>query len=443
MKLVSTNGGSEPVGLAEAIFSGLAPDGGLWTFDAIQPLAPSMAEELDSLSLPQIGLRIARHLFGGALSDDVLVQMLPAALDFDVPLVEIEDDQFTLELFHGPTLAFKDVGARFLAELMKHFINQSPEAAGLLQPGAPMCILAATSGDTGSAVAQAFWRQPGFEVRVLYPRGQVSEAQRRLFTTLGENVTALEVDGSFDDCQRMVKAAFSDRELRGQRALASANSINLGRLVPQIFYYFHARALLARRGLRERPLRIAVPSGNFGNLTAGLMAQRLGLGADRFVAATNVNDVVPEYLTTGRFKPRPSERTLSNAMDVGNPSNFSRIEHLYGGDIEPLQHDLEGHAFTDDDTLTAMREVEARTGYVLDPHTAVGWLGLRRALEARPGAVGLVLATAHPAKFADTVAEATGKEPPVPRAIARTLDQAETIVALAPEAAALRAHLLQ
>ena len=437
MRLISTAGKTPPTTLAEALFSGLAPDGGLYLPETLRALPAYELEAFREQSLAQIGLAISKHLAQDEISDDVWARLLPDALDFRVPLIEIEPRIFALELFHGPTLAFKDVGARFLARLMSHCLEEPellpPERR--LDEGQQLTVLAATSGDTGSAVAHAFWGVPHIRVIVLYPRGQVSEAQRRLFTTLGGNVAALEIDGSFDDCQRLAKAAFSNEALRAEVPLASANSINIGRLIPQSFYYFHARSQLLRAcpDAEGQPLIFSTPSGNFGNLTAGLIARRLGLEVDGFVAATNVNDVVPEYLAGGDYSPRPSQPTLSNAMDVGDPSNFDRILSLYGQDRERLQRVLEGHAFTDAETLEAMRDVHARTGKALDPHSAVGYLGLRQSLASKPDAWGIFLCTAHPAKFAETVERALGEEPRLPSAISAAFERPEQIESLAAD----------
>ena len=305
------------------------------------------------------------HLFGDEIPAADVEELVSSSLDFPIPLVPIGDGVWALELFHGPTLAFKDVGARFMARLCG-------TRSRARRPDGDTIVLVATSGDTGSAVARAFLDVPGFRVVVLFPDGRISEPQRKLITTLGGNVSSLAVAGSFDDCQRLVKEAFADSELRSRLRLASANSINVGRLLPQVLYYFLAVSQLPPGS--PKPI-VATPSGNFGNLTAGLYAKRLGLPVERFVAATNVNDVVPEYLETGVFRPRPSWRTLSNAMDVGNPSNFERIRALYGGDLEALRADLAGARFTDDEVVAAIGAVHEQHGYLLDPHTAVGWLG--------------------------------------------------------------------
>jgi threonine synthase len=346
---------------------------------------------------------------GDELDEDRLASIVEGALDFPIPLKRLDDRTFVLELFHGPTLAFKDVGARFMARLVAAFRPES-------EP--PLTVLTATSGDTGGAVASAFLDLPGIRVVVLYPEGQVSPLQERQFTTLGGNVTAVAVAGTFDDCQRMAKEALASEELRRETPLTSANSINVGRLLPQIFYYFHAWTQLADPAA---DVLVAVPSGNFGNLTAGLMAKRLGLPVARFVAATNVNDVVPRFLDSGRFQPLASVRTISTAMDVGDPSNFSRMAALFGGDAARMREVVVGSAHTDEDTRGAIARVHEEHGYVLDPHSAVGYLGLEAARARRPGTVGIVLATAHPAKFAATVEPVIGRSIEVPERLARLL----------------------
>ncbi len=454
MRFTSTAGRSPAASLARALLDGPAPDGGLYVPERLEPLSQSELLALRGQSLAGISRVLGRRLFGDQLPERELASLLDDALDFPVPLVEIEPNVFCLELFHGPTLAFKDIAARVMARLMSRF--RDPD-------GSTTTVLVATSGDTGSAVAHAFSGVAGFRVCVLYPQGLVTEAQRRLFTTLGGNVTAVAVAGTFDDCQRLARSAFADADLRRQRPLASANSINIGRLLPQVFYYFHAWAQLASRNGREAregadlPLVFSVPSGNFGNLTAGLLARRLGLPVSRFVAATNVNDVVPAYLLGGHYRPRSSTATISNAMDVGDPSNFSRIQHLYGRKdgsgrrdpeapsadvLQTLRQDLAGHAFDDEATRRTMREVWEDRGYLMDPHTAVGYLGLKREL-ARGGGTGVVLGTAHPAKFAEVIREATGFDPPLPAALERCAGLPERIIEMAPEEAALRDVVLQ
>ncbi len=428
MRLISTAGAAPPADLATALTTGLAPDGGLYLPDRLTPLPAAVRR---GAAFADTALTVARQVFRGEPPEAALGQIVRAALDFPIPLVPLADRLHALELFHGPTCAFKDVGARFLARLLAHY-------HGEVEPA--LTILVATSGDTGSAVAQAFYGVPGTQVVVLYPEGKVSRLQERQFTTLGGNITAVAVAGTFDDCQRLVKQAFADPELRRLR-LTSANSINVGRLLPQIFYYWHAWAQLPETPAPAE-LIVSVPSGNFGNLTAGLMAKRLGVPVSRFVAATNVNDVVPEYLAGGEFRPRPSVATISNAMDVGNPSNFARILALYAGDAERLRADVAGSRHTDEETRAAIREVYGTYGYVLDPHGAVGYLGLREALRDRPEATGIFLATAHPAKFADVVEPLVGCPVPLPERLAACLRREPQVIKVGPEIGALRPVLL-
>src|SRR3954447_1435309 len=388
MQFVTTRGAAPPVPFTTALFAGLAPDGGLYVPEAIEPWTADELSRLPRRTLTEIGLRALRPFTRGELDPAVLEAVVVEALNFDIPLVEVEPGIFALELFHGPTLAFKDVGARVMARLM----------AALHTSDAPLTVVAATSGDTGSAVAHAFHRVPHTRVVILYPDGRVSptqEAQLTFFNDQRTNVRAYAVAGTFDDCHRLTRQAFGSAELRRRFSLTSANSVNIGRLLPQTVYYFHALA-------QQPDVRIcSTPSGNFGNLTAGLMAKRAGLGLDRFIAATNVNDVVPSYLDGGRFAPRPSTATLANAMDVGHPSNFERMEWLYGGDANAMRRDIAGARFTDDDIRATVRDVHDRTGYLLDPHSAIGYMGLKRQTNGR--APGMFLATAHPAKFSEIV----------------------------------------
>jgi threonine synthase len=344
-------------------------------------------------------------------------------LDFPVPLVQVTERIWVLELFHGPTLAFKDIGARVQARLLHHFTD-----------GTPLTILVATSGDTGSAVAQAFYGVPDTRVVVLYPEGQVSDVQEAQMASLGGNIRALSVHGTFDDCQRLVKQAFADDDLRAHVWLTPANSLNVGRLLPQVFYYFQLLGL-------ERPL-VSVPSGNFGNLTAGLIARRLGLPVEGFVAATNVNDVVPAYLRTGHYEPRPSIRTVANAMDVGTPSNFERIQWLYDHDFEAIRRDITGAVFDDSTVVAEIANVYRRHGYLLDPHGAIAWLALNEKLDsAVPGATGVFLATAHPAKFREVVEPAIGETVPLPPVLAASLGRPRHSIPMPADYAALNEFL--
>ena len=458
MKLVSTGGEGPAADLRTALTRGLAPDGGLYLPERMDPIDASVLAELRGQSFSVVSRAVAGHLLGSTIPADDLDRIVDAALNFEVPLVPLGDevsmnghgatsgaasgpsggslhDLYVLELFHGPTLAFKDVGARFMAQLVRYFGDDVGAPAG----GAPLTILAATSGDTGSAVAQAFLGIAGIRTVILFPKGKVTPLQERQFTTLGGNVQVLEVDGTFDDCQRLVKSAFSDPLLRQAVRLSSANSINIGRLLPQIFYYVYAVAQLPEG---SAPL-FSVPSGNFGNLTAGLMAKRLGMECRGFVAATNVNDVVPEHLRTGIFRPRPSIATISNAMDVGDPSNFARILALYDGDIDRLRADLVGSVHDDDETRNCIARVYQRGGYVLDPHSAVGYLGVEAGRQAFGEGPCIVLSTAHPVKFREAVEPAIGSEVPVPDRLAACLEAERSVTPIPPDASALREFLLE
>src|SRR5690554_5822479 len=363
MKFYSTNDSEHIVSLKEAVLKGLAPDQGLYMPLKIPKMSREFLEKMSSLSFRDIGYEVVKAFFSEDLSDKAIVDLVNHTLQFDAPLVEVEKGIFALELFHGPTLAFKDFGARFCSKLMS-----------LLLEGQKASVLVATSGDTGSAVANGFYNVPGIEVIILYPKGKVSELQEKQFATLGGNVFVLEVDGVFDDCQRMVKQAFLDPELNRQLRLTSANSINIARWIPQCLYYFYAVSRLPKS---DKQLVFSVPSGNFGNLAAGILAERMGLEVDAFIAATNVNDVVPEYLAGKPFQPRNSMATISNSMDVGNPSNFYRLLALFNGDEHQLKSKVKGYAYTDDLTIEALKTVEKNTGYIMDPHGAVAYRGLK------------------------------------------------------------------
>jgi threonine synthase len=414
MRWCSTRGAAPPVPFREALFAGLAPDGGLYLPERLEALPPPAIEALRGRSLIDVGAAIAAHLVGGGIPRGTLARLVGEALDFPVPMVNV-GGVFALELFHGPTFAFKDVGARVMARLMAHFLD----------PSEPITVLVATSGDTGSAVAQAFAGVRGTRVVVLFPDGQVSPVQESQFTTLGGNVRAAAVQGTFDDCQALVKAAFADAALRRRVRLTSANSINVGRLIPQMFYY--AWASLERPGAT-----FSVPSGNFGNLTAGLIAKRLGFPIARFVAATNVNDVVPAYLASGVYAPRASVRTVASAMDVGAPSNFERIRALNGDDAARLRADVTGAAFDDARVTAAIRDVHAQHGYVLDPHSAIAWLGVAAQPSSAADRPAIFLATAHPAKFRETVEPAIGQPIALPDALRDAMARPRQVTRLAP-----------
>ncbi len=402
MKYYSTNNSNIKVSLREAVIQGLTPDNGLYMPESIPVLPASFFESLSQLSFQEIGFQVAKNLIGEDIPTNELKRIVDHTIQFDAPLLELEENVFSLELFHGPTLAFKDFGARFLSGLLGYFANQQDKE---------ITILVATSGDTGSAVANGFFNVPGTKVIVLYPSGKVSDIQEKQFTTLGGNITALEIDGTFDDCQRLVKQAFMDEELKQKLFLTSANSINIARLIPQSFYYFHAFAQLKDK---QSEIVFSVPSGNFGNLTAGLFAKRMGLPIHKFIAATNQNDIVPTYLKTKLFSPRPSVQTISNAMDVGNPSNFARILDLYQNDFDKLSKDVVGFHYSDEQTSNTLNEVFKRMNYTLDPHGAVGYLGLKDFLRVNPRTKGIFLETAHPAKFKQVVEGALNQAIEIP-----------------------------
>jgi threonine synthase len=431
MKFRSTLRRSPEVSLRDAVLHGSAPDGGLYMPVEMPRLPNDFLGRLPSLSFPEIAQEVGALFSGEEIPASVLNEIAAAAFDFPVPLVTLGERLHILELFHGPTLAFKDFGARFMARLMGYFVAES---------GVQLTVIVATSGDTGSAVAQAFLGVPGIRVVILYPAGRVSSAQEKQLTTLGQNITALEVSGSFDDCQRLAKQALVDPLLAGKLTLTSANSINIARLIPQIFYYFAAVSQFRAKGA---PVAFSVPSGNLGNLTGGLFAKRIGLPVAQFIAATNTNDVVPEFLRSGKLIPRASRHTLSNAMDVGNPSNFSRIVDLYENDLRAIRHDIWGCGFSDEETLRVMHDVEKQHNYVLDPHTAIGVLGWQSFAKQNHSAThGIVLATAHPAKFGETVARATGVRPEMPERLAAFLERKKKSIPFPNRFAELQEFLL-
>jgi threonine synthase len=440
MRWVSSRGASPSVPFIDALFAGTAPDGGLYMPERLDPLSSDQFAAIRAADgdIVEIGTIVGSHLLRDEISLADMRRLVRDALDFPIPLVQVTDSIWSLELFHGPTMAFKDVGARTQARLLHHFTD-----------GTPLTILVATSGDTGSAVAQAFHGVPDTRVVVLYPEGKVTDVQEAQMASLGDNIIAVAVHGTFDDCQGLVKQAFADDDLRSHVWLTPANSINLGRLLPQVFYYFVLAALgPAKAGPHDgrepgRGLVVSVPSGNFGNLTAGLVAKRIGLPVERFVAATNVNDVVPEYLRTGEYKPRASVKTVANAMDVGAPSNFERMRAMYGDSFEALRCDIVGAAFDDDTVVAEIGTVWKQHGYLLDPHGAIAWLGLREALKRdsgqRPGAF---LATAHPAKFREVVEPAIGQAIPLPSALAEAIKRPRHSERLPVDYAVLKKLLL-
>jgi threonine synthase len=430
MKFYSTNNRDLTTSLRDAVIRGLAPDNGLFMPEKIPILPEPFLQSLHERSFQDIACQVAKNLIGEDLPDHELKAIVEHTIAFDAPLVEVEKDIFTLELFHGPTLAFKDFGARFMSRLLGYFARQQDRE---------IVILVATSGDTGSAVANGFLEIPGTRVIVLYPSGKVSDIQEKQFTTLGKNITALEVQGTFDDCQRLVKQAFQDAELNTKYFLTSANSINIARLIPQSFYYFRAWAQL--KGTKK-PVVFSVPSGNFGNLTGGILAKRMGLPIDHFVVSTNRNDVVPKFLQTGIFEARDSIQTISNAMDVGNPSNLARMIDLYQGDLRKLALDVTGYSFSDDETRAAMQQVFKNTGYVLDPHGAVGYAGLKKYLSRRREDVtGVFLETAHPGKFRDVVEETLQQKIMLPETLSEFLKGTKSTLRLSADFGDLKSML--
>ena len=426
MPFVSTRSAQGPaVTLAEAVRQGLAPDGGLYVPAEIPRMTAGEFAALRGGSLPEVATALLGPLVSDTFGEAVLGSLMAAALDFAIPLVTLAPGLHVLELFHGPTLAFKDVGARTMARWLAA-VADGDDAR-------PLTVLVATSGDTGGAVAQAFHGVAGTRVVVLYPQGRVSPVQEAQFTTLGGNVTAVAVDGAFDDCQRLVKEAFADAAIARTLRLTSANSINIGRLLPQMAYYAWAALQLPAS---VPPPVVVVPSGNLGNLSAGVMAMRRGVPIGHFVAATTVNDPLPRYLATGRYEPRPSTPTLASAMDVGAPSNFERLSYFFGGDLTAMQSAMTGLTVPDDAIRVAMRELADRYGYVADPHSAVAYLG-RTAAAPAPGTPTVVLATAHPAKFREVVEPALGRPVPLPASLAERLALTPQVVAAAPTLRAL------
>jgi threonine synthase len=392
MKYYSTNKQAATVDLQEAVIKGLAPDKGLYMPEKIASLPDSFFSNITNMSFHEIAYEVAQAFFGEDIDATTLRTIVNDTLNFDTPVVKVSDSIYALELFHGPTLAFKDVGARFMARLLGYFIKK--------QSLDDINVLVATSGDTGSAVANGFLGVDGIHVYVLYPKGKVSAIQECQFTTLGQNITALEIDGTFDDCQALVKSAFLDKELSEKMKLTSANSINVARFLPQAFYYFNAYAQLRKQGIKN-DIVVCVPSGNFGNITAGLIAQKMGLPIKRFIAANNKNDIFLQYLLTGFYSPKSSVQTLANAMDVGDPSNFVRILDLYGHNHETITQIISGFSCSDEEIRETVKVCYEETDYLLDPHGACGYLALIDGLQ--PNETGVFLETAHPAKFKDTI----------------------------------------
>lgn len=411
MQYYSLNHNAPNVTFQEAVVQGLASDKGLYFPESITRLPDSFFENIEEMSHEEIAFEAIKQFVGDEIPEAILKQIIAETLCFDFPIVEIESGVFSLELFHGPTMAFKDVGARFMSRCLGYFNSDKNKSHNT--------VLVATSGDTGGAVASGFLGVPGVEVVILYPSGKVSDIQERQLTTLGQNITALEVDGFFDDCQDMVKQAFLDESLQ-HKNLTSANSINIARWLPQMFYFFFAFKALKKH---NKPLVFACPSGNFGNICAGIVAKKMGLPIQHFIAATNVNDTVPRFLEEGKYNPKPSQATISNAMDVGNPSNFIRIQELYQNDLAEFKKDFSSFSFSDEETLVAMKNIFDKCGYVAEPHGAVGYLGLKQELQNHPEAIGIFLETAHPIKFLDTVEPALKIKLPIPMQIEPILNK--------------------
>lgn len=430
MNYYSTKGQSPLVDFREAAIKGQAPDKGLYFPENIPILEKSFLDGLSSMSKAEIGFHVIRPYVGDSIPENELFRIVEETVNFEFPLVKIESDVYTLELFHGPTLAFKDVGARFMSRCLGYFSKGDNRK---------LTVLVATSGDTGGAVANGFYNVDGVEVVILYPSGKVSSVQEKQLTTLGKNIRSLEVDGTFDDCQALVKKAFADAELTSEMYLTSANSINVARWLPQQFYYFFAAAQWTKK---DAPV-ISVPSGNFGNICAGLLANRSGLPVQHFIAACNANDVVPRFMADGSYHPASTVQTISNAMDVGNPSNFSRILELFGKDLQTIRERMTSYSFSDEQTSAEIRKVLEEDDYLLDPHGAVGLLGLKRYLKEHPGAAGYFLETAHPVKFYDVVEEITGQHVEIPDSVRSILPLEKKSTKISADYEELKAELRQ
>lgn len=407
MKYYSTNKIAPIADLHKAVVKGLAEDRGLYMPEQIKKLPQSFFDHIQDMSFQELSYVVADAFFGEDVEKEALKQIVYDTLSFETPVVQVDERIYSLELFHGPTLAFKDVGARFMARLLQYFIRQ--------EGNEQVNVLVATSGDTGSAVANGFLGVDGIHVYVLYPKGKVSKIQESQFTTLGKNITAIEVDGVFDDCQALVKSAFMDEELNKHMKLTSANSINVARFLPQAFYYFNAYAQMKKLGKADQ-LVMCVPSGNFGNITAALFGHQMGLPFKRFIAANNANDIFYNYLQTGIYDPKPSKQTLANAMDVGNPSNFARIYDLYGGSHEKVTSLISGATYSDDQIRETLLSCYQQTGYILDPHGTCGYRALQEGLQE--GEYGVFCETAHPAKFKETVDSITHGDVEIPERLA-------------------------
>ena len=448
MKYYSTNGNAPLADLQKAVVKGLAEDRGLYMPERINPLSKTFLDNMQEMSFQDIAYNVADAFFGEDIDGDSLHDLVYDTLRFDCPVKKVKDSIYSLELFHGPTLAFKDVGARFMARLLRYFIGDTSKASvtSPASKSSQVNVLVATSGDTGSAVANGFLGVEGIHVYVLYPKGKVSPIQECQFTTLGKNITAIEVDGVFDDCQRLVKSAFMDKELNEHMKLTSANSINVARFLPQAFYYFNAVARLQEAG--EKNIVVCVPSGNFGNICAALFGHAMGLPVKRFIAANNANDIFYNYLQTGKYEPKASKQTLANAMDVGDPSNFARIINLYSENnkLSPEETHkritslISGATYSDEQIKETMRHCYAETGYVLDPHGACGYRALEEQL--KPGEVGVFCETAHPAKFKEKVDDILGIDVEIPARLQAFMQGEKQSVAMSKDFEAFKKYLL-
>ena len=431
MQYYSTNGKAPLATLEEAVVRGLAPDKGLYMPQEIRPLPQEFFDNIQNMSFQEMSYQVAHNFFGDDVDAESLREIVFDTLAFETPIVKVEDNIYSLELFHGPTLAFKDVGARFMARLLRYFIKREGKEQ--------VNVLVATSGDTGSAVANGFLGVDGIHVYVLYPKGKVSKIQESQFTTLGKNITAIEVDGVFDDCQALVKSAFMDEELQGHMNLTSANSINVARFLPQAFYYFNAYAQAKKLGKADN-LTICVPSGNFGNITAGLFAQRMGLPIKHFIASNNANDIFYNYLLSGVYSPKASIQTIANAMDVGDPSNFARILDLYKSSHAEICNHISGATYSDDEIAATMKKCYEHTGYVLDPHGACGYQALKDNL--KEGETGVFLETAHPAKFKEKVDAILSTDIEIPTRLADFMKGKKQSLEMAADFSAFKQFLL-
>lgn len=431
MRLYSTNSPGRFYTLREAVMKGLPNDRGLFMPENIPQLSPSFLENVTNYSFREIAFEVSSNLFQGAIPLADLHEIIWKSIHFQAPVIHLTGNKYVLELFHGPSLAFKDFGASFMANLMAYYNKEEQEE---------LTILVATSGDTGGAVAAGFLHTPGIRVIILYPSGKVSDLQEKQLTSFGGNITAVEIAGTFDDCQTLVKQAFLDSELSRTLRLSSANSINIARLIPQCFYFFEAYKQLRQVSM---PIVFSVPSGNFGNLTAGLIAKKMGLPVDHFIAATNINDVVPKYLASGVFSPQPSLSTISNAMDVGNPSNFARMLDLFSSTWNQMCSAISGFGFTDDETRSAIKSVFESTGYVLDPHGAVGYLALNKYQENHPESCGVFLETAHPGKFHQVVEDILLSKIEIPERLAVLKHKSKYSVPLLPDFKTFKSWLLE